>query len=214
GQGEQSSRFLFTFKNVVWQPGTVLAVGYDREGRKVTEAAKKTAGSPAAVRLTTRTGPRGLRADGADLAFVDVEVIDAEGNRCPTPAVPSFSISRRPVRIVRATAGANESRATQSYDDNETTDWSNDGQITTAWIKYEFERPAAVGEVAMKLSGWRTQSYPIRIQVDDKVVFSGSTPRSLGYVTFAFPPVTGRTLKVELTGNASNKDAFGNIIEI
>ena len=68
--------------------------------------------------------------------------------------------------------------------------------------------------MALKLKGWRTQSYPVRILVDDRVVFEGSTPRSLGYVTIAFPPVTGRSLKIELTGSASNRDAFGQIIEM
>ena len=68
--------------------------------------------------------------------------------------------------------------------------------------------------MALKLKGWRTQSYPVRILVDDRVVFEGSTPRSLGYVTFAFPPAMGRSLKIELTGSASNRDAFGQIIEI
>jgi len=66
----------------------------------------------------------------------------------------------------------------------------------------------------MKLSGWRTQSYRIRILVDDRVVFAGSTQRSLGYVTFDFPTVMGKSLKVELTGSANNRDAFGNIVEI
>jgi len=117
------------------------------------------------------------------------------------------AISHRP-------GGTNHDRSQQSFDDNERTDWSNDGQDATAWIKYEFARPAVVGEVTMKLSGWRTQSYPIRILVDEKVVFSGDAPRSLGYITFAFPPQTGRSLRIELTGSASNKDAFGNIIEI
>ncbi|HEX8138146.1 MAG TPA: DUF4982 domain-containing protein [Pyrinomonadaceae bacterium] len=311
GTGEQSSRFLFTFKDVLWQPGTLRAVGYDGGGREVAEAEKRTAGEPAGIRLTARTSPRGLRADGADLALVDVEVVDASGRRCPTalnlinfslsgpaewrgsiaqgpdnyilakslpvengvnrviirstpkdgkivlsataeglkpasveiisqpvrvegglstempddglvsnlrrgptPAGPSFTVSRKSVRIARAAAGANEGQAAQSFDDNETTGWSSDGKTASGWIKYEFERPAAVGEVTMKLSGWRTQSYPVRILVDERVVFEGSTPRSLGYVTFNFPPVTGSSLKIELTGSASNRDAFGNIIEI
>ena len=50
--------------------------------------------------------------------------------------------------------------------------------------------------------------------MDDRVVFQGGTPRSLGYVHFAFPPAAGRSLKIDLTGGASNRDAFGNIIEI
>jgi hypothetical protein len=311
GFGEQSSRFLYTFRNVEWQPGTVRAVGYDAEGRKVTEASKKTAGRPAAVRLNVHTGPRGLRADGADVALVDVEVVDAEGNRCPTaldtvnfsldgpaewrggiaqgldnfilsktlpvengvnrviirstqrtgnvilrataeglkpasveivsriavatdglsrempgdglpaylgrgptPAGQSFVVTRRPVKVVGTAAGANAERAAASFDDNEMTEWASDGKLANGWVRYDFEREAAVGEVTLKLKGWRTQSYPVRILVGDRVVFEGSTPRSLGYVTLAFPPVTGRSLRVELTGSASNRDAFGQIIEV
>ena len=50
--------------------------------------------------------------------------------------------------------------------------------------------------------------------VDDKVVFTGTTPRSLGYVTINFNPTNGKSVKIELTGAANNRDAFGNIIEI
>ena len=30
------------------------------------------------------TGPNGLQADGADVAFVDFEAVDTDGRRCPT----------------------------------------------------------------------------------------------------------------------------------
>jgi beta-galactosidase len=30
------------------------------------------------------TGPDGLQADGSDVVLVDFEVVDADGNRCPT----------------------------------------------------------------------------------------------------------------------------------
>jgi hypothetical protein len=134
--------------------------------------------------------------------------------RGPTPAGPSFVVTRRPLKLARAEAGANAEKAAASFDDDETTAWASDGMLENGWVRYDFGRQATVGEVALKLTGWRTQSYPVRILVDDRVVFEGSTPRSLGYVTFAFPPATGRSLKVELTGSASNRDAFGNIIEI
>jgi beta-galactosidase len=311
GFGEQSSRFLYTFKNVAWQPGTLRAVGYDKEGKQVTEASKTTAGEPAALRLTPRTGPQGLRADGADVALVDVEVVDARGNRCPvalntinfttsgpaewrggiaqgpdnyilskslpvengvnrvilrsttkagrvvlsaaaeglkpasveivsrpvktegglssevpgdglapylgrgpTPAGSSFTVSRTPVRVARVSAGANADKAAATFDDDETTEWASDGKVENGWIAYELERPARVSEVVLKLRGWRTQSYPVRVLLDERVVFEGATPRSLGYVTLTFPPAVGRRLKIELTGSASNRDAFGNIIEI
>jgi hypothetical protein len=50
--------------------------------------------------------------------------------------------------------------------------------------------------------------------VDDKVVFAGVTPVSLGYVTISFLPVSGKSLKIELTGDAKERDAFGNIVEL
>ncbi|HEV2761609.1 MAG TPA: DUF4982 domain-containing protein, partial [Pyrinomonadaceae bacterium] len=311
GTGEQSSRFLYTFKNVEWQPGTVRAVGYDARGRKVTEASKTTAGEPAAVRLTARTSPKGLRADGADVALVDVEVVDAAGNRCPTalnmidftlegpaewrggiaqgpdnhilsktlpvengvnhviirstpragkivvrahaqglkpaaveivsrpsaitdglsrelpgeglpaylgrgptPAGQSFVVSRRPVKVTATAAGANADKVSASFDDDETTEWASDGKIPNGWVKYDFGREATVGELVLKLRGWRTLSYPVRVTVGGQVVFEGNTPRSLGYVTLSFPPAKGRNLKIELTGRPSNRDAFGQIIEI
>ena len=94
GFGTQSSRFLFTFKDIAWQPGTISAVGYDAAGRRTSEDQKQTAGEPFAIRLTTKTGPLGLRADGADVALVDVEVVDAKGRRCPTALnLINFSLS-------------------------------------------------------------------------------------------------------------------------
>src|SRR5690606_31792835 len=41
-------------------------------------------GEPAGIQLTVQHAPDGLKADGADLALVTVEVVDADGNRCPT----------------------------------------------------------------------------------------------------------------------------------
>ena len=84
GFGKREYNFLFTFPDVQWQAGTVRAVGYDAVGQQICEDSHVTAGAPAAIRLTPLTGPGGLRADGADVALVDVEVVDAQGNRCPT----------------------------------------------------------------------------------------------------------------------------------
>jgi beta-galactosidase len=84
GRGEQRYRFLFTFPQIRWQPGTLTAVGYDAAGKKVCEDVRVTAGPPAALKLTLQTGPDGLIADVADLALIQVEVVDAQGRRCPT----------------------------------------------------------------------------------------------------------------------------------
>jgi beta-galactosidase len=84
GRGTQSSRFLFTFPAIAWQPGTLTAVGYDTDGKKICEASHDTAGEPAAIKLTLLTGEGGQRADAADVALVQVEVVDKDGRRCPT----------------------------------------------------------------------------------------------------------------------------------
>lgn len=310
GFGERSYHFLFTFKDVKWEEGSVKAVGYDESGIVVCEDENITAGEPVAIRLTAMTDPNGFKADGADMALIEVEVVDQEGRRNPiafneidfslkgpaewrggiakgpdnyilsqklpvelgvnralirsttkagkitltaktdgltpalveletlpvevegglckllpganlasnlkkgqTPQSPSFTVSRIPVKIISATAGLNSDQARMSFDDNEMTNWSNNNILEKGWIKYDFDTTYQVNEVAMKLNSWRRRSYPIEIKVGDEVVYKGETPRSLGYVTFPFKPVSGENLTVKLIGTTVNEDAY-NIVEI
>ena len=83
GHGKVSDRYLFTFPNVAWQPGEIKAVA-TRQGQPWASDAKHTVGPPVALRLTPIVGPDGLRADGSDIALIDVEAVDAHGERCPT----------------------------------------------------------------------------------------------------------------------------------
>jgi beta-galactosidase len=53
-------------------------------GKTVAHDEIETAGEPKALKLTPHVGPNGLKADGSDVAFFDVEVVDAQGRRCPT----------------------------------------------------------------------------------------------------------------------------------
>jgi beta-galactosidase len=58
---------------------------YEKVGSKVVITDQiETAGKPKAIKLTVHTAPDGLKADGSDVAFVDFEVVDAHGRRCPT----------------------------------------------------------------------------------------------------------------------------------
>jgi beta-galactosidase len=84
GKGKREYNFLFTFDNVKWEPGKLTAISRNSRGQEISRHELETAGAPAAIRLSPLTGPGGLRADGADLALVTVEVIDAQGRRCPT----------------------------------------------------------------------------------------------------------------------------------
>lgn len=88
-------RFLFTFPDVAWEAGLLEAVGYDADGREICRASHETTGEAHALRLTARVAPDGLgfKADGSDLALVDVEVVDAKGRRVPTALNPvSFEL--------------------------------------------------------------------------------------------------------------------------
>lgn len=84
GEGERSDNYLFIFKTVNWEEGTIRAVGYDAEGQFVTSQKKETAGKAHHLVLTPMYGAGGLKADGADYIHIDVEAVDEQGRRVPT----------------------------------------------------------------------------------------------------------------------------------
>lgn len=134
--------------------------------------------------------------------------------RGETPKGESFKISRNQIEIIAARAGANEDKAWMSFDDNELSEWTNDGTIATGWISYELERDAEISEIEMKLTGWRMRSYPIQIYIDDQKVYEGETDKSLGYISIPITPTKGRFVRIQLIGQSTDNDAFGEIIEI
>ncbi|MFV5688052.1 glycoside hydrolase family 2 protein [Flavobacterium sp. ZT3R25] len=311
GFGTRSNSFLFTFDNIQWESGTIKAVSYNAKGAILSEATKTTSGAPFAIKLSKHTNPNGMLADGADVALVDVEVVDKDGIRCPTnnamiefsvagdatwlggiaqgpdnyillknlpvengvnrimlqstlksgairvtakseglqsseivlnatavstenglskqlpgadllsnlqkgptPETASYTLKRNPVFISHATALSNNEDVYKSYDDNELTEWSNDGKISTGRIVYTLTKPSAINECVVKFTGWRTKSYPIRILADGKEVYKGDTMQSLGYITLPLKPVLAQQITIELTGINSEKDAFDKIIEV
>ncbi len=76
-------RFLSTFKNVKYTHGKLTAIGYDKNGKEVSRHEIQTAGEPAQLKLTPILNPTGWKADGHDLALIQVEVVDKDGRRCP-----------------------------------------------------------------------------------------------------------------------------------
>ncbi|MFV8325365.1 glycoside hydrolase family 2 protein [Flavobacterium sp. ZS1P14] len=311
GFGTRSNSFLFTFDAIPWEPGTIKAVSYNAKGAILNEALKTTAGAPFAIQLSKHINPSGMLADGADVALIDVEVVDKNGARCPTnnaliefsitgdaiwlggiaqgpdnyilsknlpvengvnrillqstlksgairvtakseglkgseivlntkavstqnglskqlpgtdllsnlkkgptPETASYTKKRNPVFIVQADALANADAVYKSYDDNELTEWTNDGKISTGRITYTLDKPSVVNECVVKFTGWRSKSYPIRILADGKEVYNGHTMQSLGYITLALKPVLAQRITIELTGINSEKDAFDKITEV
>jgi beta-galactosidase len=75
--------YVFAFPDVAWEAGTLTAIA-SAEGGEVWRHELTTAGPARRIKLTPMVGPAGLRADGADVALIDVEVVDDQGRRCPT----------------------------------------------------------------------------------------------------------------------------------
>lgn len=82
GKVKQSDRFLFTFPNVEFEPGKIEAVAYT-QGKATSRYAIETAGEPDHIKLTKIENPLGFKADGADMAIVQFEIVDKDGRRCP-----------------------------------------------------------------------------------------------------------------------------------
>ena len=78
GKGKQSYRYLFTFDDVPFEPGTLEAVASDGSRYKL-----ETVAEPYQLKLTAIENPEGTKADGADMVLFQVEVLDKEGRRCP-----------------------------------------------------------------------------------------------------------------------------------
>ena len=302
--------FLFTADSVAFEAGTLEAIGYN-EGKEAVRTRLETAGEPAAIKLAAIQNPDGWKADGADLALVQVEVVDAQGRRCPlandlihftldgpaewrggiaqgpdnyilsedlpvecgvnrvllrshtrfgrivlkaeakglqpaelalstesievenglstyipgdclagrltrgeTPDTPSYRDRAVDVAVLSARAGAHTEKAGNSFDDNELSEWRNDGKASTAWITYRLERIARIDEVCLKLTGWRMRSYPLEIYAGDTLVWSGETDKSLGYVHLNVKPVPASEITIRLKGSSKEDDAFGQIVEV
>lgn len=311
GLGKKSHEFLYTFEDIQWESGMIKAITYNKQGRPISSDSIITAGEPHEIRLKLLTGPEGFYADGADMALIEVEVIDNKGRRCPlannmidfelqgnaewrggiaqgpdnyilatsfpvecginralirstteagpviisakaeglksagiefsslpvkisngmseflpaknttpdftrwsTPEGQSYTITRIPVNIKNAKTEINPEQAIYSYDDNERTEWKNDNNLTSAWITYELEREAELNEATIKLTGWRMRSYPLEIYAGDSLVYSGDTPKSLGYITLPLKPVKSKFITIRLAGSTQEKDAFGQVTEL
>lgn len=83
GFGERKNSFHFAFPQIAWKAGTLEAVSYDADGKEVSRATKKTIGEPVAITLKATVAPDGFKADGADVALLEFEVVDANGDRHP-----------------------------------------------------------------------------------------------------------------------------------
>ena len=77
----RQQRYRLMWMDTVYEPGEVKVVAYDDEGNAVAERVVRTAGAP--YRIVLEADRSTIKADGRDLSFVTVKVVDKDGNLCP-----------------------------------------------------------------------------------------------------------------------------------
>ena len=97
-------RFRLMWNDVRYEPGELTVVAYDSEGNKAMQKSVRTAGEPYALELIPAR--ESITADGKDLLYVTVRIVDRDGNLCP--------LDSRKVRF--EVSGAGEFRAVANGD--------------------------------------------------------------------------------------------------
>ena len=77
----RQKRYRLMWMDTTYEPGTVKVVAYNEAGEAVAEKEICTAGAPHHIELEVDRST--IKADGRDLAFVTVKVVDKNGNLCP-----------------------------------------------------------------------------------------------------------------------------------
>ncbi len=75
------NRYRMMWKDVIYQPGSIKVVAYDKSGKAVAEKSIHTAGK--AHHLVAEVDRTQLNADGEDLAYITLRVADKDGNIIP-----------------------------------------------------------------------------------------------------------------------------------
>ena len=85
-------RYRLVWPDVIYEPGEIEVVAYDEKGYEMDRVSVRTAGAPDGIKLSVDR--KVIDADGLDLAYVTVSIVDADGNLCPaaTDAV-TFDVS-------------------------------------------------------------------------------------------------------------------------
>ena len=89
---KRQSRYRLMWMDTKYEPGTVKVVAYNEAGEAVAEREMTTAGKPHHIELSVDRAT--IEANGKDLAFVTVSVVDKDGNLCPVADnLIEFSVS-------------------------------------------------------------------------------------------------------------------------
>ncbi|WP_089378106.1 DUF4982 domain-containing protein [Lutibacter flavus] len=76
------NRYRLMWMDVTYEPGTLKVIAFDKEGKQVAEKEIRTAGKP--YKIVLSPDKKIIKADGKDLSYVEVSVVDKNGILCPT----------------------------------------------------------------------------------------------------------------------------------
>lgn len=79
-----TSKYRLMWKDVKYEPGTVKVIAFDNNGKAVAQEKVSTAGKP--DHLVLEADRDTLDADGKDLSYITVKIVDKRGNLCPDAA--------------------------------------------------------------------------------------------------------------------------------
>ena len=114
--------------HIPYTPGTLTAVGYDADGKEIARDEVKTAGAPAALRLTAVKDK--IAADGESVTLVYCSAVDADGIVCPNAAIP----------VTFAVSGSGTLAATDNGDPRDTVGFASPIRTTLSGVAAAFVR--------------------------------------------------------------------------
>jgi beta-galactosidase len=76
------NRYRLMWMDVKYEPGTLKVVAFDKDGSPALEKEIQTAGSP--YQIVLDSDKQVMKANGEDLVFITVSVVDKNGIPCPT----------------------------------------------------------------------------------------------------------------------------------
>lgn len=89
---KRQKRYRLMWMDVKYEPGAIKVIAYDKDGNAVSEKEVHTAGKPHKIELSADKTV--IDANGQDLAFITVKVVDKDGNLCPEASHSvSFEVS-------------------------------------------------------------------------------------------------------------------------
>ncbi len=77
-------RYRLRWNNVRYEPGEIRVIVYDSDGNKIGEDSRHTPGEPAEIRF--ECDKEAVTADGEDLCYITVSLVDKDGNEIPDAA--------------------------------------------------------------------------------------------------------------------------------